>query len=649
MRVEADIHPTRPDRIGIVSPFAAKDLIRTLPGARWSKDDSLWSVPLAWTSCLALRDVFGDDLVVRDELSKWAWALKRDVLDPAMGLRESLGEGLDGDERLYPFQRAGVEFLALVKRTLLADEMGSGKTVQAILALKKLHDSGHLDGPVLVVCPSTMKLTWERELRTWWPDVSVAVVSGPAEKRRRQIRSGAQFTIINWQSLRIHSRLLAFGSHALAKCVECGGSGTVKQAQCEVHLRELNEIDYAAVIADECHAAKDPNSKQTRALRAASGDATIRFGLTGTPIANDATELWPILNWMDSQEWPAKTAWVNRLILFSYNIWGGMEVNGIQPLRDAEFHAGVDPHLRRLTKKVTLPFLPPIVPERRDVEMNPQQKRAYETMKDLMIARLDAGVLLASSPMVQVSRLMQLASSYGELRIVKVQVRAKADALVPINPETGLPRHWNAERSHDPATGQPMVHHGDKLIDPVTGEPILRDEEHLFLTDPSSKLDAFMSDLPDFEGQSVVTFAESRQLIELLSERLTKKGIPHGLITGAVTETARNQAIDDFQSRKYQHVLCTVKAGGVGITLTQASVEVFLQRNWSPVEMSQAIARGHRIGSEIHDSITVVDYVTPGSVEEAQIAALASKRGMLEEIVRDADMMRKFLTGEPLE
>jgi hypothetical protein len=45
----------------------------------------------------------------------------------------------------------------------------------------------------------------------------------------------------------------------------------------------------------------------------------------------------------------------------------------------------------------------------------------------------------------------------------------------------------------------------------------------------------------------------------------------------------------------------------------------------------------------------VVDYVTPGSVEEAQIASLASKRGYLEEIVRDADMMRKFLTGEPLE
>jgi hypothetical protein len=65
--------------------------------------------------------------------------------------------------------------------------------------------------------------------------------------------------------------------------------------------------------------------------------------------------------------------------------------------------------------------------------------------------------------------------------------------------------------------------------------------------------------------------------------------------------------------------------------------------------MDQAVARGHRIGSEMHDSITVVDYVTPGTVEEAQLSALARKRDMLEEIVRDADLMRKFLLGEPLE
>jgi SNF2 family DNA or RNA helicase len=106
--------------------------------------------------------------------------------------------------------------------------------------------------------------------------------------------------------------------------------------------------------------------------------------------------------------------------------------------------------------------------------------------------------------------------------------------------------------------------------------------------------------------------------------------------------------MEDFQKGRTPFILCTIKAGGVGITLTKASTEIFLQRNWSPVEMSQAIARGHRIGSEEHDSITVLDYVTPGSVEEMQILSLDRKGDMLEEIVRDEMMMRKFLLGEPL-
>jgi SNF2 family DNA or RNA helicase len=616
VRIEADVHPTRADRITLVSPYTAKDLIRTLPGARWAKDDSRWSVPLAWTSCLALRDVFGDDLVVMDDLSKWAWERKRNVIDPAMALREAMDA--PGDDRLYPFQRAGVEFLALVRRVLLADEMGSGKTVQTILALRKLQDSGDLDGQVLIVCPNTMKLTWQRELRTWWgdPEVQIAVISGTAERRRKLIRSGAKFTVVNWEALRTHSRLLAFGSHALKRCVECGGSGTVKQAQCEVHERELNEIDFVGVIADEAHKAKDPHSAQTRALWAASGDAPIRIGLTGTPIANDATELWPVLHWIDSLEWPAKTAWVERLVDYIYNIWGGQEVRGIKPTHEAEFHATVDPHMRRMPKALVLSHLPPIVPERRDVEMNPTQKKAYEQMRDLMIARLDAGVLMAANPMVQVARLMQLASSHGDLRIVKVKVMDK---------ETRKQK-----------------------LDPTTGEPMWRDEEHLFLQNPSSKLDAFISDLDDFTGQSSIVFAESRQLIDMASERLQKKGIQHGLITGTVAEDARERAIEDFQKGAFPFILCTIKAGGVGITLTKASIEIFLQRNWSPVDMDQAIARGHRIGSEEHESITVVDYVTPGTVEELQLRALDTKRNMLEEIVRDADLMRKFLMGEPL-
>ena len=400
MRIEADLHPTRADRIKLISPFTAKDLIRKVPGARWSKDDGYWSVPLAWTSCLALRDIFGEGLEVMDPLSKWAWAKKRDLIDPAMELREQLDA--PGDPALYSYQRAGVEFLALVKRALLLDEMGTGKTIQAIRGIQMLHERGELHGPILVVCPNTMKGTWKREIETWWPGETVAVVSGTAAQRRKKIESKANWIIVNWESLRAHSRLAPFGSLALRRCVECGGSGTTKQYQCEVHEREFNLIDFGAVIADEAHRAKDPKSLQTRALWAASGDAPIRFALTGTPIANDPTDIWSILHWVDTQEWPAKTAWTERLIDFTFNVWGGMEVNGIKPTHEAEFQATVHPRMRRMPKAVVLPFLPPIVHERRDVEMNPRQAKAYNDMAEHMVALLDAGVLMAQSPMIQI-------------------------------------------------------------------------------------------------------------------------------------------------------------------------------------------------------------------------------------------------------
>ena len=123
----------------------------------------------------------------------------------------------------------------------------------------------------------------------------------------------------------------------------------------------------------------------------------------------------------------------------------------------------------------------------------------------------------------------------------------------------------------------------------------------------------------DFGDDSVAVCAVSRQLIDLLSARMTKEGIPHGLITGAQTEEEHQKAIDDFQSGRIKWILFTAQAGGVGVTLTAARRLVMLQRPWSLVDHKQALDRIHRIGSEIHDSVVVMDYVTDGTIEERVI------------------------------
>jgi SNF2 family DNA or RNA helicase len=534
-------------------------------------------------------------LTIGPNLNEWATNELNTRIGPSNAFREL--ESADGDEDLFPHQRAGVQFLKTARRALLADEPGLGKTAQAIRALKAIQDSGEEVFPALIVCPNTLKKNWAREFSKWWPGVKTQVIKGTASQRKKQFESGADVYIINWESLRSHSRLSGYGSIALVHCKACGGlNEAVTETRCEVHPRELNKIDFKAVVADEIHRSKDPKSKQSRALWSATGDAQIRFALTGTPIANNVVDLWSILHWLSPQDWPSKTKWIDRMIDIMLNAFGGMMVIGVKPTMQDEFYKSVNPVMRRMLKKVVLPHLPPVLNERRDVEMSPKQKKAYEQMRDTMIAELESGdALTAPSILTQTTRLLQFASSYA-----------------------------------------------DMVVDESTGEM------KAILSEPSCKVDALMDDIGngDFGDDSVAVCAVSRQLIELLSAAMTKAKIPHGLITGAQNEDERQKAVDDFQEGRIKWILFTAQAGGVGITLTTARRLVMLQRPWSLVDHKQALDRVHRIGSEIHDSILIMDYVTEGTIEERVLQVLETKSDNFEQIVRDKDQLMKLLKDD---
>ena len=579
----------------LTTDWRYKELCKSLPGASWSPKDQVWRAPLSWTTCLALRSTFRDGLTIGPNLTEWATNELNTRIGPSNALREL--ESADGDEDLFPHQRAGVQFLKTARRALLADEPGLGKTAQAIRALKAIQDSGEDVFPALIVCPNTLKKNWAREFGRWWPDVKTQVIKGSSTQRKKQFDSDADVYIINWESLRSHSRLSGYGSIALVHCKACGGlNEAVTETRCEVHPRELNYIDFKAVVADEIHRSKDPKSKQSRALWSATGDAEIRFALTGTPIANNVVDLWSILHWLSPRDWPSKTKWIDRMIDIMLNAFGGMMVIGVKPMMQDEFYKSVNPVMRRMLKKVVLPHLPPVMNERRDIEMSSKQKKAYEQMRDTMIAELESGdALTAPSILTQTTRLLQFASSYA-----------------------------------------------DMVIDESTGEV------KTILTEPSCKVDSLMDDISsgDFGDDSVAVCAVSRQLIEILSAAMTKAKIPHGLITGAQDEDERQKAVDDFQEGRIKWILFTAQAGGVGITLTAARRLVMLQRPWSLVDHKQALDRVHRIGSEIHDSILIMDYVTEGTIEERVLQVLETKSDNFEQIVRDKDQLMKLLKDD---
>jgi SNF2 family DNA or RNA helicase len=578
--------------IVINAEWRLKELCKSIPGASWSTKENIWRIPVSWAGCLALRSTFKEDLQIGPALAEWAKNEKLNRIDPSNVLRD-VDVQESGDQDLFPHQRAGVEFLATARRALLADEPGLGKTAQAIRSLKRLHDNGEDVFPALIICPNTLKKNWQREFDKWWPGVNVTVIDGSATKRRAQFDQQSDVIVINWESLRTHSKLAPYGAIALARCVDCKGHDTrITPARCEVHARELNLVDFKAVIADEIHRSKDPKSKQSRALWAATGDADIRFALTGTPIANNVIDLWPILHWLDPREWPSKTKWIDRMIDTMINAFGGMMVLGVKAHMEEEFYSAINPRMRRMLKSRVLPWLPEVITERRDVEMGAKQAKAYKQMLDHMIVLLETGdSVMATNPLTQTLRLLQFASSYAEVSV----------------DEAG--------------------------------------QEKITLSDPSCKVDALMDDMKngDFGDDSVAVCAVSRQLIEILSARMAKEGIEHGLITGAQDADERQKAIDDFQSGKTKWILFTAQAGGVGVTLTTARRLVMLQRPWSLVDYKQALDRVHRIGSEIHDSVIITDYVTEGTVEERVIEALDTKADNFEQIVRDKEQLLKIL------
>lgn len=569
-------------RIIINTEYRERERIKLLPGAKWDTQAQTWWAPLSWATCVQLRGIFGTDLSVGSNLGAWARNERAVRVDPCLALRTASDAEDVRDERLRPFQRAGVKFLATARNALIADEMGLGKTAQAICALEEIEASGGEAYPALIVCPNSMKHTWQDEFKTWEPSRRVVVISGGKSARVKQIEAFGSgeydVAIINWEGLRGHTRLEGYGSLQLTDA--------------EKEPKELNAVLIRTVVADEAHKAKDPRSKQTRALWWVGKQAENRFALTGTPIANSPEDIWALMRFVAPEEWPAKTKMIERYALQTWNMFGFMEICGLKSETKQELFQIMDPRFIRRTKEAVLTQLPPKMYTVRTVEMAPKQKRAYEQMRKEMIAEVESGIMFATNPLTRMTRLLQLASAYAE-----------------IGPE---------------------------------GKPIL--------AEPSCKVDALEEIVQELGDQQAVVFAESRQLIELAYKRLVRVrphglGLSVGLITGEVDVHARQEAVREFTGGRHKVMLMTLGAGAEGLSFPGCSTEIFLQRSYSSVKNQQAEDRCHGIGRGIEGvSTNIIDIITEDTVEPHVHEVLVDKAERLEEIARDKETLKAWLT-----
>jgi SWI/SNF-related matrix-associated actin-dependent regulator 1 of chromatin subfamily A len=167
-------------------------------------------------------------------------------------------DGLMLGGELHPFQRAGVRYALERRRTFIADEQGLGKTVQALATLEA-------DGafPAAVVCPASMKLTWEREAMHWLPGRSVAVLDGRTDAAWHGEAGRAEIVVVNYDIL-------------------------------EAHADRLEQRRLRALVLDESHYVKNPRAQRTKVaveLAEHLPDDALRLALTGTPILNRPDEL----------------------------------------------------------------------------------------------------------------------------------------------------------------------------------------------------------------------------------------------------------------------------------------------------------------------------------------------------------------------
>lgn len=621
------------ERVGeliiVQTEYRERELIKQIPGARWRKDTKDWSVPLSYAAAIQLRGTFQQDLGVGPELNAWVKNELETRVKPVLELREADDSVLLADvfTKLFPYQRAGVEFMTTAGSALIADEMGTGKTVTGIAACVLLNK-----WPALVVCPNSMKREWAKEFRIWDPGREVQVIDGGAQTRRKQLdrvlNGDAQVAIMNWEQVRAHSRLAPYGS--------------VKLKDEEKVPKELQDIAFKIIIADEAHRAKEPTAKQTRALWAVGQQKSVehRYALTGTPVANSPEDLWAIMHFIAPEEWPSKVAFIDRYGLQSWSAFGFMEVTGIKGETREEFFKILDPRFIRRLKKVVLgdPSRPGYIPDKlptitRYVKMGGAQKKAYDALKKDCIAEIDGGILTATSPLTRITRLTQFASAFGELgpQLWEVVYTTTQDGTI-IN----VPLAGNFETHEEAlayAAANPEVE-GQKTFP----QPMKR---KLTLKAPSCKVDELLVIAEELGTQQAVVFAESRQLIEIAAAALEEKGYGVVQITGAVSPELRTKNVEDFQASKVQFCLVTLGAGGEGLTLTAASTGIFLQRSYSLVKNKQAEDRLHRPGQTM--PVQIIDIVTEGTVEEDLHEIVHEKGQRLEEVVRDQAQLRKLL------
>lgn len=488
------------------------------------------------------------------------------------------------------YQMEAAAMLSGVGRGFLFDDPGTGKTLSSILAVLRLRQrNAHLAGmPVLVVCPPSVVDSWI-DAWTEWTTLTAVAWRGPAG-RRRNLAGTADVYVTGYTTVRNDATLQTRTS----------------MGRTTTRVGPLLELGMGCLIMDEIQGIKNPRSVQSVASRRLAAHAHVLIGLSGTPITHNVGDIWPALNALDPIAWPSRERFVKRY-LAARNEGYAETVEGFIPEREPEYRASLAGQTRRVSKEDVLSSLPPKVYSVRTVDVPQEHKNAYDSMERDMLAMLPNGdELTVMDALAVITRLLQLSCSAAEVEYTT--------ELVP-----------------------------EKINGELTGNQVEKEHVKVTLVEPSWKIDELVEVVAERVGRQGLVFSPSAQLTRLAAARLESEGKRVGMIIGGQKPEERTAVVKAFQAGELDLICATTQSGGTGLTLTAASYVVFLQRPWSYGDSLQAEDRAHRIGSEIHDSIEIIDIVARGTIDTRIRQVIKGKSEALGDLLQDSRIMEQCL------
>lgn len=439
-------------------------------------------------------------------------------------------------------------------------EMGCGKTLTTIAVAGALYNLGKIDR-VLVVAPTSVCSVWPHDLNQFatfpW---EARVLLGDKKKRLKALNE-----LENWPFKALRIAVINYES-------------THRDGIFEALAAYKPDL----IVCDESQRIKNPSAAQSKALHKLGDAAPFRMILSGTPVQNNAVDLYSQYRFLDPAVYGANFyAFKNR-----YCIMGGYGQHQIVGYRNMDELVEKEHSVAyRVTKEECLD-LPQQTFINRYVQFTDAEQAIYEQLRKSSFLELETGENVTSTTILTMYlRLMQLTGGF-----------LTAD-------ESTRPKQVN-----------------------------------------TAKLDALADIVDDYvvdAGKKLVIFARFRAEIAAIENLLRLRKIQCGSIYGDVPMEERGKIVEDFQTNPDTKVfVAQIQTAGLGITLHAASTAVFYSYDYNYANYAQALARIHRIGQRL--PVTYIHLVVDGSIDEKILAALENKEDMAKTVV---DSWREVLTA----